>query len=190
MIINIRGTSGSGKTTATRALMERLGPRVPYFVEGRKRPLSYTFDEAPEKVAVVGSYESAVSGGCDTINTFDECYGEVDRLAKLGYHVIYEGVRQTSDQLRLIRLRKEGGHPCTAISLTTPLSVCLDSVRARRAARGVTEADKPLNTKNTSDKHRRMLQTNPQLVRGGVPVIEASRDDVVTVVAKLIGLDK
>lgn len=75
VIIQVRGTSGSGKTTAVRKVMAELGEWEPGFVEGRKRPLFYK----RERVAVLGHYEVPCGGG-DTIGSVPEIFAAIKKL--------------------------------------------------------------------------------------------------------------
>lgn len=62
MILNIRGTSGSGKTYLVRQIMEALGPPKP-ILDVEDRVEGY---ELRGNIRVVGSYEREC-GGCDTL---------------------------------------------------------------------------------------------------------------------------
>lgn len=110
MIINIRGTSGSGKTHTTKQLMrlfdggepepllygshsnfKYLAERYPQKVVksiGYTGTLSYppippSTQEVPHTVSIVGRYETAC-GGCDTIKTQDEICDRVRAFATRG----------------------------------------------------------------------------------------------------------
>lgn len=72
MIINIRGTSGSGKTYAVRELLHTLaanGSCSNVMLGGRVVAHWCQFDLQP--VYVLGNYGGAECGGCDTIKTQD-----------------------------------------------------------------------------------------------------------------------
>jgi adenylate kinase family enzyme len=164
MIVNLRGTSGSGKTTVVRGLMEKypsiraLGPE--------KKPEGYeclmaNFPGNPPPLYVVGSYKN-VCGGCDGIKTQDEICDRVRRYAGLfeqGYelqlgtdqaapivsaltgppHVVFEGLLISHLYSRYLNLDREmkdkfGQHTIWAF-LDTPEEVCVDRVKDRRARR-------------------------------------------------------
>lgn len=169
MIINIRGTSGSGKTFATRRVMELCGKEILYHIEGRKRPMAHIFPDA--NLVVMGSYQTTC-GGCDTISKFDDCYEAIDKFAKERRHVLYEGLRQASDVKRIKWLRKQG-HKVVAVTLTTPLEECLEAVRERRLARGNT---KPLNPFNTTSKYKGIHRADSRLLYMGVSVHKVDRE--------------
>lgn len=154
MIINIRGTSGSGKSSLVRELMNQAdeieeirpasagGKLVGYSLEGL----------ADKDVHVVGSYHTAC-GGCDGIKTQDEVCARVRRFAKMG-HVVFEGLLISHIYGRYKALHQEldglmGQGPYHWLFLDTPLEVCLENVAKRREARGNTA---PLNPTNTIQK--------------------------------------
>ena len=169
MIVNIRGTSGSGKTFATRRIIELAGKEKLDFVEGRKRPIAHIF---PEKLLVIiGSYQTTC-GGCDTISKFDDCYEKIDSVASMGHNVLYEGLRQAADVKRINLLRNQG-HEVVAITSTTPLEICLEAIRDRRLARG---NEKPLNPKNTTSKFNGILRADKRLEEAGVVVHRLERE--------------
>ena len=73
MIINIRGTSGSGKSFLVRHIMRLYPKQVPVYVSDRRQPISYTLSRSGRKLLVVGHYES-VCGGCDTVHSMDAIF--------------------------------------------------------------------------------------------------------------------
>lgn len=176
MIINIRGTSGSGKTTAIRRLMEVLGGKgLRMKIAGRNRPIAHVYERTAGlgSIALVGSYET-VCGGCDTISHYDTCFGIIRQLEDKGVErVIYEGLRQSGDVKRALELHNEG-RDLRVLSLTTPLEECLDAVRQRRLAAGNT---KEFNPKNTTTKFHLLGRSNERLREAGVRVYEVDRDE-------------
>jgi hypothetical protein len=137
MIIQIRGTSGSGKSTVMQQVMKSLGKWNPVMRKGRKQPLGY---ERPGMI-VLGHYESPC-GGCDTIGSAKTIF---ELIQNLDYPIILcEGLLLSEDtkwssQLNDLRI----------VYLTTPLSQCLTWVDKRRKEAGNT---KPLNPTNTSNR--------------------------------------
>ena len=174
MIVNVRGTFGSGKSTVVRRVMEKYAERRPVHCEGRKQPFGYQCIRADHgrNLWVVGHYETAC-GGTDTIPKINVIYEQVNKAADLGYDVIYEGgALVAGDWRRAAEAAKH--HPFTAIILTTPIEVCLDSIRARRAARG---DDRPLNPDNTVGRYHYTLKLADKLAAAGVTVRHADREE-------------
>lgn len=70
-VIQIRGTSGSGKTTAMRRILDYFGDWQAYYVPARRGPIYYQcVSEWAEAIDlfVLGHYESPC-GGCDNIGS-------------------------------------------------------------------------------------------------------------------------
>lgn len=151
MIIKICGTSGSGKTWVMRQVMEQLGPWLPQYVAGRKKPL---WSLSPShNIAVMGHYESAC-GGCDNIGSAPEVYKAIRQVLESSQsrhasvpRILSEGllwsedVKWTRELLNLAEVR--------SVFLTTPLDRCLHQIQERRALVG---NEKPLNPENTSNR--------------------------------------
>jgi hypothetical protein len=169
MILNFRGTSGSGKTTVVRGLMAKYPTVIPLGEFPEKKPDGYecrpdrkAFDPGDDPIAdgpnlyVVGSYKNTC-GGCDGIKTQDEACDRVRRYAALG-DVLFEGLLISHIFARYQKLDQEmaqaHGHKTIWAFLDTPLELCLDRIRERRNARAAAKGvePKPLNTKNTENK--------------------------------------
>lgn len=159
MIINVRGTSGSGKTTVIRGIMAKGGLVDKIYSDQAgdglfstsKAPIAYDVNVNPggQHVYVIGSYENTC-GGCDSIKTQDEICNRVRWFAKQG-HVIMEGLLMSHLFSRYAALDRElQPTPYIWAFLDTPLELCLERVIARREARGV--AKKPFNPENTVSK--------------------------------------
>lgn len=176
VILNVRGTSGAGKSYLVRELMKR-GPVNPlYGVRGEslfgpthtKRPLGY-FVDLTRMLWVCGHYE-VESGGTDRLLgsmgwTRDAVFDLVRRHATDGCDVIFEGLL-VSDIERTARLYANG-LGLVVIHLTTPLDICLKRIQARRDARNDT---RPLSPKKTKEKHREIESQVKRLRALGVDV--------------------
>src|SRR5258708_1373983 len=95
MIINIAGTSGSGKSHLMRAFLDwarKCGSVTPHFVDGRTSPLGYFVElsRLKREVYVVGSYTNP-TGGCDTIRDVVTLF-DIVRSQHEDAHVLYEGL--------------------------------------------------------------------------------------------------
>lgn len=170
VILNLRGTSGSGKSTIVRRVMECYKVSPCYQLE-RRQPLAYIGDRDPGAALFVPGHYETPCGGCDTIKTVDEVYHLVEQGIAYNRDVIYEGIMVQDDVKRCAALHRR--HPLTVIALTTPIDVCLASVQKRRDERG---DERPLNPKNTISRAER-VKRNAQRLRGmGVPVLFLDRD--------------
>jgi hypothetical protein len=157
MIINIRGTHGSGKTYIVKQILERYGAE-PESLNPKGRPLNHVVELLDgSKLYAVGDYTKAC-GGCDGIQPYSEIWPRIERLATLG-HVVFEGAMVSSSYGSIGRASEIFGDDIVFAFLDTPLEVCLENIRKRREARGKLD---PLNPRNTTNKYNRVLQTIPQ----------------------------
>lgn len=181
MIVNIRGTSGSGKSTVARNVMKRYDSVSPHHIEGRKQPLYYICDTQGgfQQLAVIGHYETAC-GGTDTITKMDEIFEIIRDLATRGYNVLFEGLLLSAEFNRMAALAKD--FDCVVLGLTeVPLDVCFDSIMARRKEK----ADKagrepkppgPNMRKNLESKWKGTVQTCARLEAAGCRVYKCTRE--------------
>lgn len=145
MIINIRGTHGSGKSTIVKELLNRYDAE-PLMGQG-KRPEGYRMLTPFGVLLVVGHYETQC-GGCDAIQPYALIWPRVVEYASRG-HVVFEGALVSSSYGNIGRDSEVYGDQFVFAFLDTPLDVCLKRIRARRAAKG---NEKPLDPKNTRVK--------------------------------------
>lgn len=170
MIVNIRGTGGSGKSTLVRRVMELYWLREPLMMEGRRRPYGYRLRaEGRRTLYVVGHYETACGGG-DTIKTVDEVFLGVEREARLGHDVLFEGIMSQDDVRRTIGLKDLG---LLIVMLTTPVAECLDAIRARRATRPNAP---PLKEHKTVTRAATVRRSCDRLAAAGVSVERLDRE--------------
>jgi hypothetical protein len=149
VIINPRGTSGSGKTELVRRILAQYGWRRDaelggagglelIWRAGRRRPLGYRLrhPRGGRPLAVVGHYE-VTSGGCDTIAAADGGIGEIMRraadYAATGHDVLIEGQRLSREHERSAALARS--HRLHVLRLTTPLPQCARNLVWRRRTR-------------------------------------------------------
>ncbi len=164
MIVNLRGTNGSGKSTIVRKLMEKYPERDPVHINGRKQPVGYfCYRDNGKTLWVIGHYETAC-GGCDTIPTVEDVYTLIRRRAA-DCDVIYEGLLVESDTTRAIQLSKDFP-PFMIVLLSTTLEECQKAIQARRDERGTT---KDFNRELTPEEFAALSSTKKKFLRQGVP---------------------
>lgn len=155
MIINLRGTSGSGKTHIVRQVMALYGGKARIMQEGRKQPIAYIMTpkqgSTAKPLAIMGHYETAC-GGCDTIKTLDEVYANVRQAADQGYDVLYEGLLVSGEIRRAQELHRDYHPQVLFIGLDTTLEKCVESINQRRWAKDPEKP--PVNPRNTAAKHK------------------------------------
>jgi hypothetical protein len=201
LIVNLRGTSGSGKSHIVRAVMARctssfhMGINPEYktvlddsalFERRSSRPLGYECVTPNGPLWIAGHYECATGGADRLLGNFgmtrDDLYALVCEKHDAGYHVLYEGLL-VSEVPRCAELRNKG-RELVVIHLTTPLDVCIQSIQARRAARG---DDRPLSLDHTKNKHRELLRMSARLRALGVDVRDMDRETALATVMGLFG---
>lgn len=176
MIIQIRGTSGSGKSTVMRDIMGRMGDWQAHYVDGRKKPLFYVSRSEWPLTVVLGHYESPC-GGCDTIGSAREVAVMIEEVLRTvakveigddGWtehyiipHILCEGLLLSED----VKWTKEM-NDVRCFFLTTPLERCLEQIKGRRAEAG---NEKPLNPGNTTNRVSVIERARVKLVEAGIP---------------------
>jgi hypothetical protein len=182
MIFKLAGTSGSGKSSFVRAafklwkfepvLWAANKPKIKEYVAQVKpgEPLAGLY----KRVVLLGDYSSPC-GGMDGVSSKEDRHAMVvryaDRTAEnrkalvLCEGLLFGGVYGITEGLGVLSERKESG-PWVYAFMSTPLDVCLERCKQRRAARGVTE---PMNPKNTTDKHRAVVCVRERVLAGKNP---------------------
>ncbi|RKZ06169.1 hypothetical protein DRQ25_14520 [Candidatus Fermentibacteria bacterium] len=172
--LQICGTSGSGKTTIVRAVMEDCGAEPIEWITYQKRdskvagwdankngvgkPLIYAGDHPDGyRLYFLGSYET-VCGGCDTINGVGIVADVLQYLhdEEASGICIFEGLMHSHMVGTIGAKQKElGSENHQRAFLDTPLDVCLARVIQRRRDRG---QSKPFNPANTQKDWPRVQQ--------------------------------
>ena len=145
LILNPRGTSGSGKTELVRRILaqygwsgacpERLNSVEPIHRTGRRPPFAYRLRHPRHgrPLVVVGHYQRT-SGGSDTIRERDGGLPEIMRFAgdfaSRGHDVLVEGLRLSSEVP--LSLRFAAGHRLHILLLSTPIERCARNLASRR----------------------------------------------------------
>jgi hypothetical protein len=175
MLINLRGTSGAGKTTVVRALMARCGCKAIYGALGLRLPEAYVLSgERP--AFVIGPYLTPC-GGCDRIQPFALVPELIARYAEHG-HVIFEGLLMSTTYGAVGQLTERW--ESRVLFLDTPLDVCIARVEARRAAAGNL---RPFNPKLLTQKHFTIMRLKERF--GSRAVVISDRDATATIMRLL-----
>jgi hypothetical protein len=175
VIIQVRGTSGSGKSTIVRELLKVPGwDKLRVKKPGRKQPYGYMLTRPDQGIVCVpGHYESAC-GGCDTLPGQDITFQAVREAADVALHTVFEGLLASEEVRRTVELHNDYKDQLLVILLTTPVEECLEGIRARRVARGDA---RPLKEGNTRNRVGVIERACKRLDEAGVQVIRASRSD-------------
>lgn len=188
MIINVRGTSGSGKTFTTRSFMQAYGPDSTV-LDDEGKVIAHVVYYHMVPVYFIGQYTN-VCGGCDTIDTQDMACSLVRHFSQFG-HVIFEGLIMSHSFARYKALHdelKEFGIPMVFAYMDTPLEICLKRVENRRLDRGNT---KKFNPSNTIDAYSSSLGTKDKFDQVGINTIMINhKKDPVAQIEALLDRDK
>lgn len=157
-VVNLRGTSGSGKTTIVRNILSH-GHWEKWCVQGKI--LGYINEDL--KWAVIGSYENTC-GGCDGIKTQDETEDRIRFLLGYGYSVIFEGLLISTLTSRWEKFAKSIDANMLFYYIDTPVEECIERVKLRRLQAGNT---KPFNTENTVNRVKAIETTRQKLTAAG-----------------------
>jgi len=143
LIINPRGTNGSGKTEFVRRILADYGwgesdRGEPIHRVGRGRPIGYRLRHplGRRPLVVLGHYER-ISGGCDTISAkdggLDEAFRLADAWAAAGHDVLFEGSTLSAEHERSASLAHR--HTLHILCLATPPGQAARNLVARRRTR-------------------------------------------------------
>lgn len=179
MILDIRGTHGSGKTTVIRNLLADQPCDNEPILDGHSH-LGYRLKRY--KASILGKYETAC-GGCDGIKTAEEVGRRVRLFASEYSHVLLEGILVAHTFQRYSDLANELGN-YTFLFLDTPLETCIQRVQDRRKEAG---NSKPLNPKNiVKDWHCIWERRRPQFIEAGHHVIVLDHKDPMPMIYDLL----
>jgi len=168
ILIKIHGTSGAGKTTAVRDVMEYSTETIPLGLNP-KRPEAYklTLPGIIFPVYVLGPYENTC-GGMDGVATQRDQIELIERYAACG-NVIYEGLLMSTFYGGLGMAMEKYGRKHIWAFLDTPIEVCIERIKARRLAAGNL---KPLNEANTRGRMKPITSLKAKLLRMKANVVD------------------
>lgn len=187
MIINIRGTSGSGKTYTVRSFMESCGAEsLIHNNDGKVVAHLVHFQMIP--VYIIGSYMN-VCGGCDVIPTQNMVCSLVRHFSQFG-HVMFEGLIASHLYARYVALWKELTSydiPFVFAYMDTPLEICIERVKQRRLDRGDT---RKFSITNTVNHHTSTFNTKRKFEKVGIDTVMIEhKEDPVAQIVKLLMMD-
>lgn len=174
-LLQLRGTSGSGKTTAMKKLIDVIGAK-PIAMNDRMtknevyRGSFVGYDDV--KVYILGDYSPHRSaGGCDTIPTVQQVIDLVEKYSKAKTLIVFEGLllAHSWGAMGEYAHEKFGPRYINAF-LDTPEDLCLERVVQRRASKGRdTEGDRAAKIEKNvrADYYRVQLCYERVVARGG-----------------------
>jgi len=176
MIVNIRGTSGSGKSHIIRAIMDQYGGKdsfEPVMLEDRKKPFGYYSTSGG--LFIPGHYESQC-GGCDTIHGQDTIFNLVRSWAERGANVLFEGLLVSEEVRRTVELARSYNRGFHVLAIDHPIEECLASINVRRRLRNPDAAD--VNPANTTNRIKVITRAMGRLTTEGIPARWGTRKQV------------
>jgi hypothetical protein len=181
MIIQIRGTSGSGKSWVMRKVMYTMGDWQGEYIDGRKKPLYYHSVGDWPLTLVPGHYESNC-GGCDNIGSAAEVFKLTQTLLLVRQHtvpnIIEEGLLLSEDAKWTPQLKD-----VHCLFLSTPIEQCISQIKTRRASIG---NEKPLNEANTRNRVNAIERARLRLIEAGVDCRRCSPEQAVKLILKML----
>lgn len=185
MIVKLHGTSGSGKTSVARGLMDLAGPTAVLEIRNSNGswPEMYQFSlpgvTAP--IFVLGPYVSTC-GGLDCMPDVLDHMRLINMAAPLG-NVFYESLLGSEYYGRIGRFTEQFGDNHVFAFLDTPIEVCIERIKTRRAAAG---NKKPLNEANTRGRVVKIERLKHRLIHEfHRRVVNIDHTDAVSQVYKL-----
>lgn len=163
ILVNIRGTNASGKSSLVRMLMKHLAKTyksTPFLIDGKEAGYRFRRPGGTD-VLVLGKYATAC-GGLDASFSYpgaaDDVIFFLDELAGKG-HVVAEGVVAMGSygigRLQAFATNQEakGNHVIFAL-MDTPLQTCIARCEQRRAEKAAAKGKeaKPLDPANLKSK--------------------------------------
>jgi hypothetical protein len=184
VIINLRGTHGSGKSHTILGLLEKGKAKPIRGQLGIRKPEAYELKlpGVPKPVYVLGPYTNKC-GGCDAIQPYDIILELIERYAAKG-HVIFEGALVSSSYGRVGRLMEKWGQEAVMAFMALPIEDCLGNVRTRRAARG---DERVLDPHNTESKFKQVTNSREKIrAEGKLRVVDVPPKQGIPVVLALL----
>ena len=169
-VVAIKGTNGSGKSTAVRGLIEHLGKQSILRVNSKEAGYRCRYEDG--SLFVLGKYKDAACGGLDSSFSYggaaDDLLLCIDKLAGQG-HVICEGVIAITSYgfgrvTRFADKLKRKGHHMIFAHMNTPADLCIERVKQRRMEAG---NPKPFNPEKLLQKYESILKSQEKLREAG-----------------------
>lgn len=171
MIVNIRGTNGSGKSTVVKTFLQRYPYAEIYGVLGPRRPEAYKVRLPGRWLYVIGPYHSNV-GGVDNLKDVAGCSEKLvellERYRRQG-HVIFEGVVLSTFYGAVGDWLRGHKNESVVVFLDTAIETCLASLAARKSGhRG---------TKNVESKVNAITRVRERMAADGIRTELLRRED-------------
>jgi hypothetical protein len=164
VLISIRGTNGSGKSTIVRTILLDCGQRPIFGLLGPKRPEAYEthIRDVRRPTYTLGPYLTS-TGGVDNVQPYDHILTLIEKYAAKG-NVLFEGVIVGSSYGRVGRLLERWGKEAVLAFMATSLEDCIANVKKRRGAR---EDGREFNPRNLTSKFNQIAKSKIKIEQEG-----------------------
>lgn len=183
MIIDIRGTNGSGKSWIIHYLLSHYAKEpilTPYHPRKKRETKGYLLTDFD--AAIVGHYKRTC-GGCDTMKTADAIEIRIRVFAKTYRKVILEGITVSHTFERYNQIAIDFNDDYYFLFLDTSLETCIERVKARREQR---DNEKKFDPRNVVSDYERVLVAKRKLTEAGRKVIALNHLDPIPQVMELL----
>ena len=170
MIVQVRGTSGAGKSTVIREVKAKMDYFEPRYIKGRKMPLFYLRELDGQRPCIILSHYESPCAGCDVLGSARHIFDLLQILDLGKYNILCEGLMLSEDTKWAMQISQVLGQHQTNYYLTTDIEECIERIKKRRAEKG---NDKPLNEDNTRRRYEVINRTQTKLQ--DVPMLKSYR---------------
>lgn len=186
MILNVRGTNGSGKSTIVRTILDKFIHAPVYGLLGPRKPEAYclklTKDYPGKFLYLLGPYMTP-AGGADCIQPYDNIIPLIEKYSQRG-HVLFEGVLVSKSKGSVGTYLEKFGKQAVLLFLDTTLEQCIAAVQERRDGR---DDARTFNPKNLTEAFKAVVRVKKTLTDEGVLRVESvSRENAVKMILKLL----
>lgn len=143
MIVNLRGSSGAGKSYVTRELLKKYPPEAKRQVAGlfSKKKARVVANELPGNLTVLGNYEYYQMGGLDGYKPWPSVKELITRYANARKFLVYEGLLLGQQRGLHVELGRQLGPENVILAvLDTPFEECLRRIYARNGGAVIKES--------------------------------------------------
>ncbi len=131
MIISLRGTSGSGKSTVVRNVVSHYERHRDMHVVGRIKPYYVIHGRNPQgRCLVVPGHYLIANGGVDTLRSLSEAYTIARWADACGHDVLMEGKNMSDGVHHVSELQRER-RDVRVVHVDMQIEECISSVQDR-----------------------------------------------------------
>lgn len=184
MILDIRGTNGSGKSYIVHHILKKFEcvPIIDKCDGSNKVIIGYWCENL--QLAIVGRYTTEC-GGCDTIKTAQGIEDRLRDFAERYPNVLLEGLMVSHTFGRYNKIARDIGN-YYFLFLTTSLSKCIARIKGRRYRKGNRKPYDPYKKHAVVDDYAKVLSAKQSLIKEGRNVIELNWRNPITQVLEYL----